>query len=59
MISSLVSQGISLDNAALLGTYLHSKCSILYKNKIASNGLIASDLINIIPLAVEKLINEN
>ena len=59
IISSLVSQGISLDNAALLGTYLHSKCSILYKNKIASNGLIASDLINIIPLSVEKLINEN
>ena len=59
IISSLVSQGISLDNAALLGTYLHSKCSNIYKNKIASNGLIASDLINIIPLAIEKIINEN
>ena len=58
IISSLLSQGLSLDNAALLGTYSHSICSKLYEDKIAKNGLIASDLINIIPKAVEGLRNE-
>ena len=59
IIGSLLGQGVNLDNAAMLSIFLHAECSNYYIEEVASNGLVASDLIDIIPKQIEMFINEN
>ena len=50
MIAGLIVQGIPLFEAAACGVWLHGTCGALY-----ANGLIAEDLIDLIPKAISGL----
>lgn len=56
IITSLIGQGVESFNAAKLGVYLHGLAADIVKEKIGEHGLIASDIINTIPYAIEKTI---
>ncbi len=58
MISSFVSQGYSLDQSAILGSYLHADISNMYSENESEFGLIASDLIDLIPKVIGSYLNE-
>jgi NAD(P)H-hydrate epimerase len=55
MISSLVAQGMDLYDAACCGVYLHGLAGDIAKEKYTEYGLIASDVIESIPLAIKKV----
>jgi NAD(P)H-hydrate epimerase len=51
ILTSLLAQNYRPTDAALLGTYLHGLAGDLAESKFGQQGLIASDIINEIPLA--------
>ncbi len=55
ILVSLLSQGYSRLDASILGTYLHAEAANYYMNNISKDGMTASDLINCIPYAFNKL----
>lgn len=55
ILVSLLSQGYSRLNASILGTYLHAEAANYYMDNISKNGMTASDLIDCIPMAFNKL----
>ncbi len=55
MVSSLVAQGISSSKALLLGVHVHGKAGDIAAEKYGERSLIASDIIDAIPEAFEKL----
>ena len=55
ILVSLLSQGYSRLEASILGTYLHAEAAIYYMNNISKDGMTASNLINCIPFAFNKL----
>ena len=55
ILVSLLSQGYSRLEASILGTYLHAEAANYYMNNISKDGMTASDLIDCIPLAFNKL----
>jgi len=61
IIASLMSQGYTPKNSCILGTYLHGESAKYYMNNISTSGMTASDLIECIPFAFNKLrkIKEN
>ena len=58
ILVSLLSQGYSRLEAALLGTYLHAESANYYIDNISKDGMTASDLINCIPPAF-NILREN
>ena len=54
MIAGLLGQGLSLFDAARLGVYLHGLAGDLAAAKQGQVGLIASDLLDTIPLAIRQ-----
>ena len=54
MIAGLLGQGVSLFNAARLGVYLHGLAGDLAAEEIGEVGLIASDVLDRIPEALEQ-----
>lgn len=54
MIAALLAQGIPAFDAAKFGVYLHGKAGDLAAKKFGKASLIASDLIDAIPLAIMK-----
>ena len=59
ILVSLLSQGYSRLEASILGTYLHAEAANYYMNNISKDGMTASDLINCIPQAFNKLRNND
>ena len=55
ILVSLLSQGYSRLEASIFGTYLHAEAANYYMNNISKDGMIASDLIDCIPYAFNKL----
>ncbi|MBI64775.1 MAG: NAD(P)H-hydrate dehydratase [Candidatus Marinimicrobia bacterium] len=55
ILVSLLSQGYSRLEASILGTYLHAEAANYYMNNISKDGMTASDLIDCIPHAFNKL----
>ena len=55
ILVSLLSQGYSRLEASILGTYLHAEAANYYMNTISKDGMTASDLIDCIPYAFNKI----
>lgn len=54
-ISGLLAQGLPLFDGAALGVYLHGKAGDMIKDKLGDTGMIASDLLPVLPLAIKQL----
>jgi len=54
-IAGLVAQGLSLYDAAALGAYLHGKAGERVKNIMGDAGMVASDLLPVLPLVIKEL----
>lgn len=54
-IGGLVAQGLSLFDAAALGVYLHAAAGEMVKDRIGDTGMIAGDLLPMLPLAIKQL----
>ena len=54
-IAGLLSQGLSLENAAALGVYLHGAAGERVREEIGETGMIASDLLAALPRAINDI----
>jgi len=54
-IAGLAAQGLSLSDAAALGVYLHGKAGEAVKALTGDTGMIASDLLPVLPLVIKQL----
>ena len=54
-IAGLLAQGVSPEHAAALGVYLHGLAGARARDKIGDTGMVASDLLPELPLAVRAL----
>jgi len=50
-----VAQGLSLFDAASFGVYLHGEAGEIVKTKLGDAGMIASDLLPVLPLVIKQL----
>ena len=55
IIAGLLAQGLSLENAAACGVYLHGEAGEVVKKRLGDAGMIASDLLPELPLAIKRL----
>ena len=55
ILASVTAQGLDMNEAAVYSTYLHAECAHQYNQHISEYGLTASDLIEMLPYAQEKL----
>ena len=55
ILLSLLAQGYSPENAAILGTYLHGLAGDLAAGELSSESIIASDIIKCLPKAFNTL----
>jgi len=54
-IAGLLAQGLSLFDAAALGVYLHSEAGEIVKAKLGDTGMIATDLLPVLPQTIKQL----
>ena len=54
-IAGLAVQGLNLYDAAACGVYLHSKAGEMVKDKLGDAGMIATDLLPALPMAIKQL----
>ncbi len=54
-IAGLVAQGLPLFNAASLGVYLHGEAGEMVKARMGDAGMIATDLLPVLPLVIKQL----
>ncbi len=54
-IAGLLSQGASLENAAALAVYLHGMAGDAVRDRLGDTGMVASDLLPKLPLAIRTL----
>ena len=57
ILAGVIVQGLSMDDASLFGTFLHAECAHQYENLISISGLTATDMLSMIPHALESLEN--
>ena len=55
IIASFIGQGLSVYDAAVLSVYLHGRAGDMAANELGTHGLIASDLVKKLPLAIKEL----
>lgn len=55
VIAGLVAQGLPLFEAAACGVYLHSEAGEMVRDKLGDAGMIATDLLPALPLAIKRL----
>jgi len=55
VIAGLLAQGLSMFNAAACGVFLHGLAGEMVKSDLGDAGMVASDLLPIIPKAIKKL----
>jgi hydroxyethylthiazole kinase-like uncharacterized protein yjeF len=58
-IAGLAAQGLPLFEAASLGVYLHGLAGEMVRESLGDAGMLASDLLPTLPLAIKKLKNPN
>jgi len=56
-IAGLIAQGLSLFDAAVGGVYLHSQAGEVVKKELGDAGMVASDLLKVLPLVIKRLKN--
>lgn len=56
IISGLMAQGVSVENAAKLGVYLHGLCGELASQDLTMYSILATDQIDYIPQAIKKIL---
>jgi NAD(P)H-hydrate epimerase len=54
-IAGLLAQGLTLFDAAALGVYLHGKAAEAVKDDMGDTGMLASDLLPVLPLVIKYL----
>ena len=54
-IAGLMSQGLSLEQAAALGVYLHGMAGERVARELGTTGMVAGDLLPVLPLAIKEL----
>jgi len=54
-IAGLVAQGLSPFDAAALGVYLHGEAGEMVKDRLGDAGMIATDLLPVLPMVIKKL----
>ena len=55
VIAGLVAQGLSLFDAAACGVYLHAQAGEIVKQEIGDAGMMASDLLPVLPRVIAEL----
>jgi len=55
VIAGLLSQGLSLFDAASLGVYLHGLAGGMVRDELGDTGMLASDLLPVLPRAIKAL----
>jgi ADP-dependent NAD(P)H-hydrate dehydratase / NAD(P)H-hydrate epimerase len=55
VIAGLAAHGLNSESAAACGVYLHSQAGEIIKEKIGDTGMIASDLLSLLPVAIKNL----
>jgi len=55
IIAGLISQGMNVYDAAVLGVYLHGKCGEIASERLTEYSVFASDIINTIPEAIKTI----
>lgn len=58
VIVGLLCQGLQLEEAASLGVYLHGESGDRIREVIGDTGMIASDLLPVIPKVIQSLRNK-
>ncbi len=58
VIAALLGQGLSLKAAAIAGVYLHGLAGDIAKNFMGEYGLIASDIANMMALAIKRTLDD-
>lgn len=58
VITSLVAQGYNKEVSAVIGTYIHGYAGDLAAKKLGTYGLMASDIINELPIAIKEISNQ-
>ena len=54
-IAGLLAQGLSLLDAATCGVYLHSQAGEVVKGEMGDAGMVATDLLPVLPLVIKRL----
>ena len=54
-IAGLLAQGLSLFDAAALGVFLHAKAGNMVSARLGDAGMLASDLLPVLPLVIKQL----
>jgi len=57
-IAGLLAQGLSLFDAATCGVYLHSQAGEVVREELGDAGMVASDLLKVLPLVIKRLKEE-
>jgi len=55
IIAGLLAQGLSLFDAAACGVFLHSEAGEIVQTRLGNAGIIASDLLPVLPLVIKQL----
>ena len=55
VIAGLLAQGLSLFDAAACGVFLHGEAGEVVKSRLGNAGMIASDLLPVLPLVIKQL----
>lgn len=58
VIGGLAAQGLSLFDAVVCGVYLHAQAGELVKAKLGDAGMLASDLLPMLPMVIKQLKEE-
>ena len=58
MIGGFLAQGMNCFDAAKLGVYLHGRAGELASFDLSEYGVLASDVLKYIPVAIKKLLEE-
>jgi hydroxyethylthiazole kinase-like uncharacterized protein yjeF len=57
VIAGLVAQGLTPFDAASLGVYLHGRAGEMVKEKLGDTGMVAADLLPVLPITIKQLKN--
>ena len=58
IIAGLVAQGLSFFDAAAAGVFLHGEAGEIVRSRLGDTGMIASDLLPVLPLVIKQLKEE-
>ncbi len=56
-VASFIGQGTEIYNSAILGTFIHGLAGDMARDKMGEFGLIAGDVVDMLPLAIKSLLD--